>query len=100
VCDELFGWASYLCLPPAERAPFFTASLTVDYRAPLPTNAPVLARVHVEPLDGRKLRMRARLTTVDEKTVFVDAKALFVKPKRTDELIMRVYEYGRSLLRT
>ena len=81
-CDELFGWATQLCLPPAARgAAYFTANLSVDYRAPVMVNTTVLVRVHVESVEGRKLRMKARVERAHDGVLVAEANALFIRAK-------------------
>ena len=114
VCDELFGWAtlvrrararavrphsspsahmirphcSQLCLKPAERGAYFTANLNVDYRAPVYVNTTVVVRVWVDGLEGRKLRMRARVEQADDGTLLAEASTLFIRAKWYNEWLI------------
>lgn len=53
-----------------------TAQLDITYLAATPVNAPIRVRAWLESRDGRKLSMRAELTSND--VTVVEAKALFI----------------------
>jgi len=80
--DESFGVGYYaLAHVPlgfgARRG--FTANLTVDYRAPVPSHT--AARVHVElagPVDGRKVFLKAKMVGLDTGILHAEATALFI----------------------
>jgi len=86
VCDDLFGLASLMCVPETVRGrPFFTANLTVNYRAPLRTGTNVRVRVRADELDGRKLRMHATVERESDGRLIAEASTLFIKASRTQE---------------
>ena len=86
--DESFGVGYYvlahLPLGFGQRRGF-TANLTVDYRAPVPSGT--AARVQVElagPVDGRKVYLKASMVGLDTGTLHAEASALFVLERESD----------------
>ncbi|MCP5026029.1 MAG: PaaI family thioesterase [Actinomycetia bacterium] len=57
----------------------FTASLTVDYRAPAPIDEPLEFRATTVSHEGRKIVLSCVGTTTDG-TVFCESKGLFIQP--------------------
>lgn len=76
--DETFGVVMFA--HPSVPRYTFTASLTVNYRKPLPAAQTVAIVAGVERVDGRKVYMTGTLVDADG-TVYADATALFVAPK-------------------
>ena len=69
--DEAMGLAMGL-----EGNVAFTVQLDISYRAATPLGEPVVVRARVEGREGRKLRLRALVTTGD--TTVAEASAIFV----------------------
>jgi acyl-coenzyme A thioesterase PaaI-like protein len=82
ILDEMFGqayWAFYA----QERGPGFTASLTVDYKAPAPASSWLLCSVTVVSEEGRKVRLAATLADgAPGGTVFATASCLFIVARK------------------
>ena len=83
ILDEGMARCCFAALP---NKVGMTASLTMDYRAPLPSDSYVCLRATTTKVEGRKAWVEGRIESlVDEgKTpkLFVEAKALFVEPKQ------------------
>ena len=76
--DNTFGWCFFNNGFPAG----FTAYLHVDYRSPLRcSTGDVLMRVRVSRVEGRKVYLEGKLTTLAEDRVFSEASALFIAPR-------------------
>lgn len=86
VMDHVLGAAAW-----AAGYPCFTASLTHDYRRPLPLDSVALAEAWVEEVAGRKVKMAGRLTEIrrategdpgrsqDQPLVYGEARGLFLQ---------------------
>ena len=63
-----------------------TASLTINYRAPLPADSFVILRATTTKVEGRKAWVKGRIESLVEDnqqpTVYVEASALFIEPKQ------------------
>ena len=55
-----------------------TASLTVDFRAPLPEGSEAVVRVSLDRREGRKIYFSAVLESPDGGVVFAEARSLFL----------------------
>ncbi|TKA82496.1 hypothetical protein B0A55_01242 [Friedmanniomyces simplex] len=75
ILDQLCGGAAYHAVPNA--IPPATATLTVDYKAPVSTPCVVLARAWMTEIAGRKLWVRGVLEDGEGK-VLASGKALFI----------------------
>jgi acyl-coenzyme A thioesterase PaaI-like protein len=82
VLDDAFGFG-YEALGDVAMA--VTANLTVDYRAPLPAGTRVAIAVQLEHREGRKLFWKAQVTSMDRKTVYAEAKSLFIIPREVSQ---------------
>lgn len=71
-CDDLFGFLLY-----AAKVPAVTRTLSVEYLAPVPLNAPHRIIASIKERDGRKLHVSAQAEGVDGEVKFT-AKALFI----------------------
>lgn len=58
----------------------FTANLSVDYKHPVPAQSWVCVTVELVSVEGRKVRLAARVTssTDDDATLFASATCLFI----------------------
>ena len=63
-----------------------TASLTLNYRAPLPAESYVVLRATTTKVEGRKAWVEGRIESLAESsqqpTVYVEASALFIEPRQ------------------
>ena len=59
----------------------YTASLTVDYRQPVPLPSVLCLQSEVASVDGRKIWMKGALSDGPAGQVFAESSALFVSPK-------------------
>ncbi len=73
VLDESMGAASFLIKHPA-----VTATITVDYRKPLPVEKIVIVRTWIEKVIGKKIFICGKLYD-SEKTIYANSKGLFIK---------------------
>ena len=75
-----------------------TASLKMDYEAPLPAESYVVLRAETTKVEGRKAWVKGRLEELrddgEEGKVFVEAEALFVEPKRAKVSQLQVGDDG------
>lgn len=78
ILDQVTGYCAFYSVPKA--SPPATATLTVDYKAPVNTPGVVLARAWVTETTGRKIWLRAVIEDCDGK-VLASAKALFINPR-------------------
>lgn len=69
--DETMGLAMGM-----QGALAFTAQLNIAFRAPTPIDEPIVARAWLDGRDGRKLQIKASVTSGT--TVVADAEALFI----------------------
>jgi len=81
VFDELFAWSSRLCVPAEHAGDYFTANVSIDYRGMLTVNTDVVVIIEQEPVERRKLRMKARMVRLDDNTLLAEASSLFIAPK-------------------
>ena len=59
----------------------YTASLTVDYRKPVPLPAVLCLHSEVENTDGRKIWLKGALSDRPGGTTYAESTALFITPK-------------------
>ena len=78
VLDQICGSVAESALPMA--SPPATATLTIDYKAPVGTPCVVLARAWITEVAGRKIRCRTVLEDSKGK-VLATATALFIAPR-------------------
>ena len=93
------------CFPALPSKVGMTASLKIDYKAPLPAESYVVLRAETTKVEGRKAWVKGRLEELrddgEEGKVFVEAEALFVEPRRAkvsrcNEILMdRVATLGK-----
>ncbi|KAI0397183.1 HotDog domain-containing protein [Xylariaceae sp. FL0594] len=76
--DECMGRA---CFPRLEGKIAVTAKLELEYKSPIGTDSVVLIRAETTEVQGRKAWVRATIESVEDGTVFVVGKGLFVEPK-------------------
>lgn len=77
VVDELFGWTAHRCAP-GEPTRIFTATLTVDYKAPIPAGTTVLITTSLDRVDGRKLHMACRVESPEGDVLYAEGRSLFI----------------------
>lgn len=77
VCDELFGWTAHHCAP-GQPTQIYTANLSVNYKAPLAAGTACIVSTSLVRVEGRKLFMEARVESLDGRTLFASATALFI----------------------
>lgn len=73
ILDEALGVAAWLA-----RTPAVAAHLAVDFRAPIPLGTTAYVEPELEALDARKARVRGRLVSAADGTVFAEATGVFV----------------------
>ncbi len=56
-----------------------TANLVIDYRSPVPVDRTLRLEADVESIEGRKCRVRARMTEQDR--LLAEASALLLAPR-------------------
>ncbi|KAL1764353.1 acyl-coenzyme A thioesterase THEM4 [Sigmodon hispidus] len=56
-----------------------TANLNVDYKKPIPLCSVVMVNSQLSKTEGRKLFVSCTIQSVDEKTLYTEATALFIK---------------------
>lgn len=56
-----------------------TANLNIDYKKPIPLCSVVVVNSQLHKIEGRKLFVSCTIQSIDEKTLYTEAKALFVK---------------------
>ena len=83
ILDEGMARCCFAALP---NKVGMTASLTMDYRAPLPSDSYVCLRATTTKVEGRKAWVEGRIESLvgegETPKLFVEAKALFVEPKQ------------------
>ena len=83
ILDEGMARCCFAALP---NKVGMTASLTMDYRAPLASNSYVCLKATTTKVEGRKAWVEGRIESLVEEgetpKIFVEAKALFVEPKQ------------------
>ena len=85
--DETIGWGyEYLQSLSNYNSLGFTANLNVDFRSPLLQNSDVTIRVYHNKTKGRKVYFSASMQSVDGRTIFAEATALFLM--KSDKTIM------------
>ncbi|KAK5680252.1 hypothetical protein LTS10_007179 [Elasticomyces elasticus] len=75
ILDQLTGSAAFFAVP--DSPPPATATLTVDYKAPINTPCVILARAWVIEVSGRKIWVRGVIEDGEGK-VMASGKALFI----------------------
>ncbi|EMC92907.1 hypothetical protein BAUCODRAFT_266306 [Baudoinia panamericana UAMH 10762] len=75
ILDQMLGACAHNSMP--NKIPPATATMTVDYKAPISTPCVVLARAWVTEVTGRKVWLRGILQDGDGK-VMASGKALFI----------------------
>ena len=73
--DDAFGFAYFIA---TSGMMGYTANLNVNYKTPLPENSEAVIRVFLESIEGRKVKLRARLESKDGTVVYSDATALYI----------------------
>ncbi len=76
VLDEVLAWAQ-----PLSGVAGFTGTITVRYRAPAPTYAPLHLTAWVDRVEGRKIFVVG--TCEASGTLVAEAEAIFISPART-----------------
>lgn len=76
--DDAMGFA-YEALG-VEKA--VTASLKVDYRAPVSAGSTLVLKVHLSSREGRKLYFEAQITSPDGEVLYAEASSLYVVPRQ------------------
>ena len=76
------------------RPPAFTARLEIDYKKKIPTGSIILISTSVESMEDRKLWMNATVSD-GKKTVYANARALFIQPKLENVLFSWIPGWGR-----
>jgi acyl-coenzyme A thioesterase PaaI-like protein len=76
--DDAMGFA-YEALG-VEKA--LTASLKVDYRAPVLAGSTLVLKVHLFRREGRKLYFAAQVTSPDGEVLYAEASSLYVVPRQ------------------
>lgn len=56
-----------------------TANLNIDYKKPIPLLSVVVANSQLQKIEGRKLFISCAIQSIDEKTLYTEASALFIK---------------------
>ncbi len=77
VFDETMG---AICLVLGQ--PAVTATMTVDYRIPIPVEKEFLVEAHLEKIERRKLFTTARMLDEQQK-LFAESKAIYVKTQNS-----------------
>lgn len=73
VMDELLGQLAY-----EYSARVVTASLSIDYRRPVPIDQPLIGRAQWLSHEGRKIRVTGTLSLAAGDTVLAEARGLFI----------------------
>jgi acyl-coenzyme A thioesterase PaaI-like protein len=58
-----------------------TASLKVDYRAPVLAGSTLVLKVRFSKQEGRKLYFEAQITSPDEEVLYAEASSLYIVPR-------------------
>ncbi|XP_028645611.1 acyl-coenzyme A thioesterase THEM4 isoform X1 [Grammomys surdaster] len=56
-----------------------TANLNIDYKKPIPLLSVVVVNSQLQKIEGRKLFISCTIQSIDEKTLYTEATALFIK---------------------
>ena len=83
ICDENMARC---CFPALPNKIAMTASLTMNYKAPLPADVYVCLRARTVKVEGRKAWVEGRVESLvadgETPTVYVTSEALFIEPKQ------------------
>jgi acyl-coenzyme A thioesterase PaaI-like protein len=74
LCDEILGLAQ-----PLAGVAGYTGTLTVRFRAPTPTYAPLVLKAWVDRVDGRKIFMAGTIRSGE--MLCAEAEGIYVSPK-------------------
>lgn len=76
-----------------------TANLTINYKAPMPTNSHIVSRAELTKVEGRKAWVTGRLESMpkegEKPIVYVEATGLFIEPKQAATMA-RLYPAATS----
>jgi len=89
IFDDVFGFAYFIACGGLMR---FTANLNVNYRSPLPQNTKAVIRVKLVEIERRKVKMEGQLTSIDGKTVYAEATALYIIARGFTKLKSPVFQ--------
>lgn len=94
ILDEDMARCCFAALP---NKVGMTANLTVNYRAPLPSDTYVCLRAKTTKVEGRKAWVEGRIEALtvngETPTVYVEATALFIEPRQAAAMA-RLYPVG------
>lgn len=86
------------CFPALPNKVGVTASLTVNYRKPCPSNSYVVLRAETTKVDGRKVWVKGHIELLTEDgspgQLLVEAEALFIEPRGAKNMA-RIYSPGK-----
>ncbi|RKP34711.1 HotDog domain-containing protein, partial [Dimargaris cristalligena] len=78
IVDEAFARLAFAFLPGHSG---FTANLNVDYRSPVPADIMVVLVISIDRVDGRKVFLKARMSSLDGKFTFLESTSLYIAPR-------------------